>query len=227
MKVLVAENNAELLKLLSHLIEREGFKTLPASGGGQALQLYRAERPDIVCLDILMDDMSGYDVCREIRRADTDTPVIFITSKSGGDAERLGRAAGGDEYIVKPFDLAEVKRLMRGFARQLLARREAARIDEGFDFGDMRILPHRLLARRGNEDIDLSPLEVSVCQYFAGRAGGVISAAELHGALFQGLASAPDARAVEVHLKQLQKKIEVDPGQPLLIRPVDGGYSFG
>jgi len=229
MKVLVAENNAELLKLLSHLIEREGFIALTATGGGAALKIYREQKPDIICLDILMEDMSGYDVCREIRRNDKVTPVIFITSKSGAAAERDGREAGGDEYIVKPFDLKEVKKLMRHFARQCIEKSAPEALDKTLDFGGgLVVMPNRLMARRHEDSLDLSLMEVSLLDYFFLHPGRDITLDELHTNVFRAFPSVADRRTVDVHVQQLIKKLETDPAAPQYILPLaGGGYRYG
>ncbi len=228
MKILIAENNAELLKLLSHLMEREGFVTLTANNGGAALKIYREQKPDIVCLDVLMEDMSGYEVCRDIRRNDKVTPVIFITSKSGSAAERDGKEAGGDEYIVKPFDLAEVKRMMRGFARQVLAKAAPETIDKKYDFDGIVVYPNKLKATRDEDEIDLSLLETLLLEFFYQRRGQDITVDELHQGIFRPYASVADRRTVDVHLQQLIKKLETDPAVPRYIKPLaGGGYRFG
>lgn len=228
MKILIAENNTELLKLLSHLMEREGFITLTATSGGAALKIYREQKPDIVCLDVLMEDMSGYDVCRDIRRNDKVTPVIFITSKSGAAAERDGKEAGGDEYIVKPFDLAEVKRMMRGFARQTLAKAVPEAIDKHYDFDGIIVYPNKLKATRDEDEIDVSLLETMLLDFFYQHRGEDMTVDALHQALFRPYASVADRRTVDVHVQQLIKKLETDPAVPRFIKPLaGGGYRFG
>src|SRR4051812_8955599 len=126
MKVLVAENNTLMLKQLCDLLDNEGYQVLPAVDGSEALKLYNKEAPDFICLDIMMPDLSGYDVCREIRKKDTKTPIVFISSRSRASDKVIGLEVGADDYIVKPFDVSEVLARIRAITRRCLVSRDAA-----------------------------------------------------------------------------------------------------
>src|SRR4051812_29233350 len=105
MKVLVAENNPQILQQLCDILEKEGYSTIRSLDGSEAIELYHSQSPDFVCLDILMPGLTGYDVCREIRKTDKKIPVIFISSKSETVDKVTGLEVGADDYIVKPFDI--------------------------------------------------------------------------------------------------------------------------
>ena len=226
MKVLAVENNAELLKLLSHLLEKEGFEVHTATGGAEALQKFADVKPDIACLDVLLDDMSGYEICRQIRSADADMPVLLITSKSRATDISEGMAAGATEYIVKPFDLGGITALMHKTAQTCLARRNSAALSEHFDFGDLRIYPARLLAQREGREIHLSLRDTELLKMFSSHAGKVLDIDALAPYCWQSQGKV-DAKAVEWQIGQLRKKIENDAAAPALIRNADMGYVFG
>lgn len=226
MKVLAVENNAELLKLLSHLLEKEGFEVHTATGGAEALQKFANVKPDIACLDVLLDDMSGYDICREIRRADADMPVLLITSKSRATDISEGMAAGATEYIVKPFDLMGITALMHKTAQTCLARRNSAALAEYFDFGELRVYPARLLAQRDGVEIALSLRDTELLKMFFAHKGQSLDAEALAPYCWQSQGKV-DAKAVEWQVGQLRKKIETDAANPALIRTAGTGYVFG
>src|ERR1700745_369600 len=120
MKVLVAENNPQVLQQLCDILDKEGYSTLPASSGSAALQAYSQHSPDFVCLDIVMPDLSGYDVCKEIRKTDMKTPVVFISAKSETADKVVGLDVGADDYIVNPFDVLEVIARIRAITRRCI-----------------------------------------------------------------------------------------------------------
>ncbi len=134
MKVLAVENNPELLKLFSHLLEKEGFETIRALTGQDGLEKFRAHRPDIACLDILLEGVSGIEVCRQIRAENADIPILLITSKSHDADVKEGMEAGATEYIVKPYDLGSITALMHRVARGCLARTNPAAVGQVFRF---------------------------------------------------------------------------------------------
>lgn len=226
MKVLAVENNAELLKLLSHLLEKEGFETVTATGGKDGLEKFRTHKPDIACLDILLEDISGYDVCREIRAADKAIPILLITSKSRAADVKEGMDAGATEYIIKPFDLIGITTLMYKIARDCLARKNADVTSQHFDVGDLRVFPLRLSGDRAGKSIDLNLREVALLKLLHSRKGQTVTVAELSAHCWSAQ-DTPAARAVDWQVKQLCRKIEADPANPVLIRPADGGYIHG
>lgn len=225
MKVLVAENNEILLQQLCELLEKEGYQTLRAAQGAQALEMYRQKPPDFICLDIMMDDMSGYDVCREIRKNDKNTPIVFISSKSDTMDKVIGLEAGADDYIVKPFDIHEVTARMRAIARRCMSADRTA-VDENFDLGDIKVWPRQLKAERKSAAIDLSLRDIKLLKLFHDNRGRVVNRDTLLDHCW-GTHIMPESRTVDWHISQLRKKIEIDPANPALIKTVHGvGYLF-
>lgn len=226
MKVLAVENNAELLKLLSHLLEKEGFELFTATGGQEGLDKFHKHRPDIACLDILLDDISGFEVCRKIRAEDTAMPILLITSKSRPADIKEGMDAGATEYIIKPFDLMSITALMFKTGRECLARKNPAALGDHFDFGDLRVYPARLAGERGGKSIDLNLREIGILKLFHAQRGKVVANDEISKHCWQSQDTAA-AKAVDWQIKQLRKKIETDPANPGLIRNDGAGYLFG
>ena len=118
MKVLIAEDDPHTRAGLSEILEAEGYQVLTAPDGKDAMRVFQRESPDFVCLDIMMPGMSGNDVCREIRRTNSNVPVIFISAKSEEIDTVIGLELGADDFIVKPFGVKEVVARIRAVTRR-------------------------------------------------------------------------------------------------------------
>jgi DNA-binding response OmpR family regulator len=226
MQVLVADNNAQILQQLCDLLEKEGYTTLPAHGGIEALEIYRQTPPDFIFLDIMMPDLSGYDVCREIRKTDSKTPIIFISTKSATVDKVLGLEFGADDYIVKPFDILEVIARIRALTRRCLRQTDPDSQNQFFQFATIKVFPRELRAEREGAVFELSLREIKILRLFLDNAGKIIDRNELLDYCW-GAHIMPESRTVDWHIFQLRKKIETDPAHPLLIRTIHGvGYKF-
>lgn len=227
MKVLIAEDDANILEGLAEVFESEGYLPLKAADGTRALELFEAEQPDFVCLDIMMPGRNGYDVCRAIRRRDPHVPVIFISAK-GEEIDRVvGLELGADDYIIKPFGVREVIARVRAVARRCLAQpREDAAPARPFTMRDLEILPAELRARRGEQTIDLSLREVRILELLHRHAGRVLDRHTLFREIW-GLNHIPNSRTLDQQVSQLRKRIERDPKAPEIILTVHGvGYRY-
>jgi DNA-binding response OmpR family regulator len=226
MKVLVAENNKQMLGILTDILEKEGFEIIPVETGREALTSYDLHRPDFVCLDVMMDDMTGFDVCREIRRSDVYVPIVFISSKSDVVDKVLGLELGADDYIVKPFDFHEVIARIRAVARRCLAQKDQKRIDDSFMLKDLKVHPRILRAERDGITMELSLRDVRILKLLHDRKNEIVHRDVLLDYCW-GAHIMPESRTVDWHISQLRKKVERDPKAPDLIRTVHGvGYKF-
>ncbi len=226
MKVLVAEDDDHIRNGLAEVLEREGYTPVPARDGQEAIDLFRAEAPDFVCLDIMMPNVSGYDVCREIRRENAQVPVIFISAKSEEVDKVLGLELGADDFIMKPFGVREVIARIRAVTRRAFAAQSPARAPASFRMGDLEVLPAELRARRGGAVIDLSLREVRILELFHRNPGRVLDRNTLLDQCW-GRDYFPNSRTLDQHICQLRKRIEADPKAPALIRTVHGaGYRY-
>ncbi len=228
MKILVAEDDQNILNGLCEIMENEGFETIKASDGQEALTLYKERVPDFICLDIMMPKMSGYDVCREIRKTNTQIPIIFISAKEEEIDRVLGLELGADDYITKPFGMREVIARIRTIARRALQSSQPKKLEDCFMMNDLKVYPQQLRAMRehDNQDIDLSLRETKVLQLLYNHKNDVISRDMLLDACW-GEHIMPESRTVDQHIANLRKKIETHPQKPTIIKTVQGaGYRF-
>jgi DNA-binding response OmpR family regulator len=226
MKVLVAEDDRNIRDGLVEILSDEGYQTLAAADGAQALELYAREQPDFVCLDIMMPNQSGYDVCREIRRRDRRTPIIFISAKSEEIDRVLGLELGADDFILKPFGVREVIARIRAVSRRCLAQNETANPPTSFWLRDLEVLPSELRARRGATVIELSLREVKLLSLLYERQGQALDRGTIFNVCW-GLDHMPNSRTLDQQVSQLRKRIERDPKNPEIIQTVHGvGYRF-
>ncbi|MEC7028612.1 MAG: response regulator transcription factor [Pseudomonadota bacterium] len=226
MKVLTADNNPETLDFLGEILRKEGFTILTAESGSEALAVYEKESPDFICLDIMMPDQNGYDVCREIRRSNTEIPIIFISSKSEPVDKILGLELGADDYITKPFDIGEVMARIRAVARRCISRKKPETVNESFKMGPIEVFPNQLRAYKGEQVIDLSLREVKILTILYDKKNNVVTRDDLLDYCW-GAHIMAESRTVDWHISQLRKSIEDDPKNPLLIKTVHGvGYKY-
>jgi two-component system, OmpR family, alkaline phosphatase synthesis response regulator PhoP len=225
-KVLIAEDDANIRKGLAEILRTEGYVALEAADGTQALELFKAETPDFVCLDIMMPGCSGYDVCREIRKQRATVPIVFISAKSEEIDKVVALELGGDDFIVKPFGVKEVVARIRAVTRRYLASVSPKPSSKTFRLGDLEVLPDELRARRGDTSIELSVREVKLLDLFCRNEGKVLDRNTIFDACW-GEQFFPASRTLDQHIVKLRKKIECDPKNPALIRTVHGvGYRY-
>ena len=226
MKVLIAEDDPHTRAGLAEILEAEGYETVATENGRDALRLFAREMPDFVCLDIMMPGVSGYDVCREIRRTDPAVPVIFISAKSEEIDKVVGLELGADDFIVKPFGVKEVVARIRAVTRRRFAAAPAAVRTAPFRIGDLDVSPAELRARRGATAIELSLRDVRILALLRENRGSVVT----RDAFFRecwGLNHLPNSRTLDQHIAQLRKRIEIDPKNPAIVRTVHGaGYRY-
>jgi DNA-binding response OmpR family regulator len=226
MKVLIAEDDRHIRAGLEEILQDEGYETVAAASGSVALDLFKSESPDFVCLDIMMPGMNGYDVCRAIRNSGSDVPVIFISAKSEEVDKVLGLELGADDYIQKPFGVREVLARIRAVTRRCLEKKDDESAVEPFRMDDLEIFPAELRARRGDTTIDLGIRDVSILALLHRRRGEVVDRTTLFRECW-GIDHIAHSRSLDQHISQLRKRIETDPGDPRIIRTVHGaGYRY-
>lgn len=227
MKVLVAEDDDNIRCGLVEVLEREGYRVIPARDGREALDLFKKQVPDFVCLDIMMPKVNGYDVCREIRKSHTALPVIFISAKSEEVDKVLALELGGDDFIMKPFGVREVIARIRAVTRRAMAAQaHATAAPDSFTLLDLEVFPAELRARRGGEVIDLSLRDVRLLELFHKNKGRVLDRNTLMDHAW-GQDYFPNSRTLDQHISQLRKRIEADPKEPRIILTVHGaGYRY-
>jgi DNA-binding response OmpR family regulator len=229
MKILIAEDDTHTREGLREILTTEGYEVFTASDGASALHVFERESPEIVCLDIMMPEMSGYDACREIRQRDPVAGVVFISAKSEEIDTVLGLELGADDFIVKPFGVKATIARIRAVTRRILLSRSAGRetsIDETFVMADLRIQPGELRAYRGSEAIELSLRDLKILRLLFDNRGKAVDRNLMFDKCW-GYDVVPNSRCLDQHISQLRKRIEHDPRSPEIIRTVHGvGYRY-
>jgi DNA-binding response OmpR family regulator len=226
-KILIVEDDAAILSGLVDLLAGEGFEVCSATNGNQALHVYEDEKPDMILLDIMIPEKSGYDVCKEIRRQDLLTPIVMLTAKGEEVDKVVGLEIGADDYIVKPFGVNELLARVRAVLRRSRARAATRkRDDRPIVFGKVRIDPRTLKGTRGKKAFNVTPREVYLMQFFSDHDGEVVERSlildEVWGIKYEGT-----TRTLDQHVAKLRQKIEEDASHPKHIITVHGvGYRF-
>jgi DNA-binding response OmpR family regulator len=225
MKVLVVEDDRYIRDGLCEILLNEGYDTVVAADGRQALERFHADGPHFVLLDIMMPGANGYDVCRAVRAVDAEIPIIFISAKSEEIDRVLGLELGADDFIVKPFGVKEVVARIRAVTRRCLRTRGAAHAPP-FTLADLEVLPAELRARRGAETFELSLREVGILKLLHENTGRVVARDVFFSRLW-GLDHVPNSRTLDQQISKLRRRVERDPSEPRIIRTVHGhGYRF-
>ncbi len=220
--ILVVDDEPQITRLAQDYLARDGFRVFVAGDGSAALALFRREQPDLVVLDLNLPVMDGLEVCRILRRT-SDVPIIMLTARAEETDRLIGLELGADDYIVKPFSPRELVARVRAVLRRT---RGAVREPAVIRIGDLEIDVESHAVRRAGEEVALTRSEFNLLSILAQNPGQVFSREQLldrvHGVAYDGY-----DRSVDSHIKNLRRKIEVDPLNPELILTVYGiGYKF-
>jgi two-component system response regulator MtrA len=219
--VLVVDDDASLAEMLSIVLRQEGFDSRIVGRGDVALDAFRDYRPDLVLLDLMLPGKDGIDVCKEIR-AESGVPIVMLTAKGDTVDVVVGLESGADDYIVKPFKPKEL--IARVRAR---VRRNDVTQDEGLTIGDVSIDVAGHSVTRGDEPINLTPLEFDLLVCLARKPWQVFTREVLLEQVW-GYRHSADTRLVNVHVQRLRSKVEHDPENPEVVVTVRGvGYKAG
>ncbi|MCP3422350.1 MtrAB system response regulator MtrA [Nocardioides pinisoli] len=219
--VLVVDDDASLAEMLSIVLRQEGFDSRIVGRGDVALDAFRDYRPDLVLLDLMLPGKDGIDVCKEIR-AESGVPIVMLTAKGDTIDVVVGLESGADDYIVKPFKPKEL--IARVRAR---VRRNDVTPDEGLTIGDVSIDVAGHSVTRGDEAINLTPLEFDLLVCLARKPWQVFTREVLLEQVW-GYRHSADTRLVNVHVQRLRSKVEHDPENPEVVVTVRGvGYKAG
>lgn len=222
MKLLIADDDPITLDSLAACLRPEGFQVLLAKDGAEALTLWQKHKPDLLCLDIMMPGVDGYEVCRRVREKDGRVPVLFLSAKSEEIDVVVGLRLGADDFVRKPFGKHElIARIHSALRRVSTAKAPAA----CFEMGVLRVFPDELRAQRGEEaSVDLTLREVALLKLLHERRGQALSRDVILDACW-GLDYMPESRTLDQHIAKLRKKIEQEPEE--FIETVRGvGYRW-
>ena len=221
-RILIVDDEPEMLRGLEDNLRFEGYQTVTAGDGKRGLALALSEAPDLILLDVMMPGMSGWDLCRELRRRGLDTPVIMLTAR-GAEVDRvLGLELGADDYVTKPFSLRELMARIRAVLRRPGPRQKF----EEFAFGDVRVHLRARQAFKGGHEVRLTRKEFDLLRYLVEHPGEVITRDRLLDEVW-GYDRFPTTRTVDTHILRLRQKFEDDPERPAHILTAHGqGYRF-
>jgi two-component system, OmpR family, alkaline phosphatase synthesis response regulator PhoP len=223
MTLLLADDDPITLDSLRACAEDDGFSVLLAANGQQALDLWQRRKPDLLCLDIMMPQMDGYEVCRRVRAIDPNVPILFLSAKNEEIDVVVGLQLGADDFIRKPFGKHELLARIRAAVRRMQSRSQPAR---SFTMHDLTVYPLELRATRTGENIDLSPREAAILSLLHERAGQAVDRDTLLNRCW-GVDYFPESRTLDQHIAKLRKRIEIDPQEPIIVETVRGvGYRF-
>lgn len=221
-KILVIDDDAALSEMLQLVLQQEGFDTVRCATGDAALQQFRASKPDLVLLDLMLPGRDGVSVCRDIR-TESGVPIVMLTAKSDTSDVVAGLEAGADDYVAKPFKATEL--LAR--IRTRLRRGGQDQTSDELSIADLKISVASHCVKRGGTRIQLTPLEFDLLLTLAKRPTHVFTREALLKEVW-GYHNAADTRLVNVHVQRLRAKIERDPEHPQIVVTVRGiGYRAG
>ena len=221
-RILVVEDERSIADLVAEALKRQGYRVETAGDGDQALEAAETTLPDLIILDLMLPKLDGWEVCRRLREEETTRriPIIMLTARRDEKDVVAGLELGADDYLRKPFSLAE---LLARVKAHLRARAQDALGDEGIAVGPLTLEPRSGEVLLYGTPLDLSPVEYRLLETLVRGKGRLVSREELLAKVWGYVAG--DTRTVDVHIFRLRRKIEPDPEHPRLVHTVRGrGY---
>ena len=203
-KVLIVDDDEHIVELIKLYMDKEGFDTVTANNGKKAVELFKSEAPAIVILDVMMPEMDGWQVCREIRRV-SNIPIIMLTAKGETFDKVLGLELGADDYMVKPFEPKELLARVKAVLRRSDTKESNA--EKEIVFTNLTInLSNYELKINGNR-VEVPPKELELLYFLASNPNRVFTREQLLEEVW-GFDYFGDSRTVDVHIKRLREKLE-------------------
>ncbi|WP_408007205.1 response regulator [Pseudalkalibacillus sp. A8] len=221
--VLLADDEDQVLEFIEPFLRQEGFDIITAKNGLEALEKARKSKPSIAVLDWMMPEMSGIEVCQQLRKM-SRIGVIMVTARTDEIDKVIGLEVGADDYITKPFSLRELTARIRSVLRRVS---EEETMEQNIERGELTISESQYRVWKRGEEILLTPTEFRLLHTLATKPGIVYSRLQLlQTALEEDILN--DERTVDAHISRLRRKVEDDPSSPIYIETVYGfGYRFG
>jgi len=222
-KIVVIDDEQSVREVVRAYLEKDGFTVFVAADGRDGLKLAERHQPDLIVLDLMLPDVSGEEICRDIRGR-SDVPILMLTAKASEDERIEGLLLGADDYLVKPFSPRELVARVRAVLRRTQGVESPLVAVLRFDEGRLEIDTVKRSVRRDGEAIELTPNEYKLLLALARYPGRVYSRFELVNRV-QGYDYEGYERTIDVHVKNLRKKLEHDPSKPRYVETVIGvGY---
>jgi DNA-binding response OmpR family regulator len=221
--ILVVDDDRKIVDLVRLYLEKDGYRVLAAYDGHQALEEARRSRPDLILLDLMLPGVDGLEVCRTLQ-GESEVPIIMLTARTTDEDKLIGLELGADDYVTKPFNPREMVARVRAVLRRVDRERDQGPTQ--ISVGDLIIDRRRHEVRVRERLVHLTPTEFRLLEVLAGEPGRAFDRLELLDRVF-GHDFAGYERTVDVHIKNLRKKIEPDPSRPSYVGTVYGvGYKF-
>jgi DNA-binding response OmpR family regulator len=221
--ILIVEDDSSILKGLKENLELEHFKILTESDGEDGYKSAIKNKPDLIILDVMLPSKNGFDICRDIRKENINTPIIMLTGKNAESDKVLGLELGADDYITKPFSIREL------IARINAILRRVNNIENEFNnysFSDVVIDFKKMEVKKGKKDIEMSLKEFEIMKFFIKHEGEVVTRNQLLDEVW-GYEVFPTTRTVDNYILMIRKKLESNPAVPRHILTIhSAGYKF-
>ena len=226
--ILIVEDDRDIREVVTILLGREGFKTLQASTGAQALEQID-QTPDLIILDVMLPDMDGFEVCRRIRERSL-APVLFLTAKCGVQDKTEGLSAGGDDYLVKPFFqeelLARIRALLRRYEKYR-GKEQTEPEEKYMEAGGLRVSLDFNEVMKNGESINMTDIEYKILRLLMRHHNKIFSIQNIYESVWEKPYFYDANNTVMVHIRRLRMAIEDDPRHPSFIKTEWGrGYRF-
>jgi len=223
-RVLLCEDEESLILTLRDRLQSEGYDTTVAMDGDAALETATKKSFDCILLDIALPKKNGFDVCRDLRQRGVQTPILMLTARGQVIDRVLGLKLGADDYLTKPFEMAELLARIEALLRR--PRSLVGSSSDAYAFGGVAVDFRRAEAKKDNVPVELSGLEIKLLRYLVEHRGSVLTRDELLEKVW-GYDATPVTRTVDVHIASLRQKLEANPARPEFILTVHGlGYKF-
>ncbi|WP_347549329.1 response regulator transcription factor [Pseudalkalibacillus hwajinpoensis] len=230
-KVLVVDDEISILTLLQFNLEQAGYEVVTAENGAEALEIVVAEKPNCIILDLMLPEMDGLEVCKELRQRHIHTPVLMLTAKDDEFDKVLGLELGADDYMTKPFSprevVARVKAILRR-VKQLEESKSAFQMEESekIQVGELEVYPNNYESFFQGQIMEVTPKEFELLVYLIRHKGRVLTREQLLSAVWN-YDFVGDTRIVDVHVSHLREKIEQNTRKPEYIKTIRGlGYKL-
>ncbi|MGD8538372.1 MAG: response regulator transcription factor [Candidatus Aminicenantes bacterium] len=223
-KILVVEDEPGIMLGIKDEFESEGYEVYTAENGEEGLAKAKQHKPDLIILDVMMPILDGYEVCKRLRMQGDNTPIIMLTVKDKEIDKILGLELGADDYVTKPFSLRELHARAKA-----IFRRTEERVQDitAYSFGEISLDFKKYEAKKGERDLELTPLEFHMLRLFIKKKEQVLSRDDFLDGIWGEDNLSVSFRTVDSHIANLRKKIEDDPSNPEHILSIRGvGYKF-
>jgi DNA-binding response OmpR family regulator len=226
-RILIVEDERAVARGLEYALQDEGYIVLYAETGREALELARTQDPDLILLDIRLPDISGFDVCRQLRQEGKRQPILMLTALDEPVDKVLGLELGADDYVVKPYNLRELIARIRALLRRAYGELSKSSQGETITFGDVVLDLEQLRVTRAGQAIYLTPTEFRLLRYLTSHPNRPVSRENLIEAVWGYDSDIGSDRTVDVHIRHLRQKLEPNPADPRWLVTVRGfGYKF-